>query len=168
VYNLFDSAYNAEPEGILRNNIRLLRMAFRYTDLATNGGGNKELRYMYDHFDSYQHDPGYGIYIAVTGTGGVYTTDKWYTFSTPTSLAAQIPIIKSACAAEATFLCGGERFIIPNGFAGKSTVITLYDCSGRLVHRSMLTRKIIDLRRDCGVSNGVYFVRLKRGSKGIY
>lgn len=81
VYGYFERAYESEPEGVLRNNIRLLRMAFRYTDLSTDGAGEGELRYMYDKFDSYSHNPGYGIYIALTGAAGSYTPDKWYKFS---------------------------------------------------------------------------------------
>lgn len=89
VYDLFEKAYKAEPEERLRNNIRLMRMSFRYSDLLTNGGGYAELKYMYDHFDSYSHNPGYGIYIALSETFNSenrviepYKTDKWYQFQT--------------------------------------------------------------------------------------
>lgn len=91
VYAWFDSAFAAEPEGVLRNNLRMLRMAFRYSDLSTNGGGDAELRYLYDHFDSYKHDPGYGIFISLSGTPGAFTPDKWYAFSPPPLAASQPP-----------------------------------------------------------------------------
>ena len=77
VYNYFEKAYNAEPEGKLRNNIRMLRMAFRYSDLFVNGGGDAELKYMYEMFDSYSHNPGYGIAIRSEGAG-IFAPDKWY------------------------------------------------------------------------------------------
>ena len=80
IYQYFERAYSAELQERLRNNIRLMRMSFRYTDLSTNGGGDAELRYMYDNFDSYKHNPGYGIYIALTGENGLYQPDKWYLF----------------------------------------------------------------------------------------
>lgn len=80
VYKFFDDAYDAEPEGRLRDNIRMLRMAFRYTDLYVNGGGEAELKYMYDHFDSYYSKLGYGISIKKQGSG-TFTPDKWYAFS---------------------------------------------------------------------------------------
>jgi hypothetical protein len=77
VYDYFEKAYQAEPEGTLRNNIRMLRMAFRYSDLFVNGGADAELKYMYDHFDSYEHNLGYGI--AIRGNGkGTFSPDKWY------------------------------------------------------------------------------------------
>ena len=92
VYDLFEKAYKAEPEERLRNNIRLMRMSFRYSDLLTNGGGYAELKYMYDHFDSYSHNPGYGIYIALSETFNSenrviepYKPDKWYQFETSCS-----------------------------------------------------------------------------------
>ncbi len=91
VYAWFDSAFAAEAEGTSRNNLRMLRMAFRYTDLSTNGGGDVELRYLYDHFDSYKHDPGYGIFISVTGSPGAFTPDKWYAFSPATFTASRPP-----------------------------------------------------------------------------
>ncbi|MBF0572184.1 MAG: DUF4838 domain-containing protein [Desulfamplus sp.] len=100
VYDLFEKAYNAEKEEKLRNNIRLMRMAFRYSDLSTNISNDRklselrdgELRYMYDNFDSYSHKLGYGIYIPITNiaatktidsaTGDIdsYKPDKWYDF----------------------------------------------------------------------------------------
>lgn len=81
IYDWFERAYSAEQDEKLRNNIILMRMAFRYSDLSANGGGDTELRYMYDHFDSYSHNPGYGIYIALTGKAGLYLPDKWYRVS---------------------------------------------------------------------------------------
>ena len=78
VYDYFEKAYDAEPEGKLRNNIRMLRMAFRYSDLYVNGGGDSELKYMYENFDSYSHNLGYGIAIRSVGSG-IFTPDKWYT-----------------------------------------------------------------------------------------
>jgi hypothetical protein len=81
VYNYFKKAYQAEPEDKLRNNIRMLRMAFRYSDLYVNGGGAGELRYMNDHFDSYYHNPGYGISIIAKGSGS-FVPNKWYKMDT--------------------------------------------------------------------------------------
>ncbi|MBF0112079.1 MAG: DUF4838 domain-containing protein [Desulfamplus sp.] len=87
IYDLFEKAYNAESKKRLRDNIRMMRMAFRYSDLSTNGGNDGELKYIYDNFDSYSHNPGYGIYIAVTETFDSknraidqYKPDKWYLF----------------------------------------------------------------------------------------
>ncbi|MEP7109918.1 MAG: DUF4838 domain-containing protein, partial [Ferruginibacter sp.] len=80
VYKFFEDAFDAEPEGRLRDNIRMLRMAFRYTDLYVNGGGDGEMKYMRDHFDSYYSKLGYGISIKKEGSG-MFTPDKWYKLS---------------------------------------------------------------------------------------
>lgn len=80
VYEFFEKAFNAEPEGRLRDNIRMLRMAFRYTDLYVNGGNDGEMKYMHDHFDSYGSGKGYGIAILKEGSGS-FTPDKWYKMS---------------------------------------------------------------------------------------
>ena len=81
VYSLFEKAYDAETEGRLRDNIRLLRMAFRYSDLFVNEGDQAELKYMHDHFDSYDSVTGYGISIRKKGAGN-YSPGKWYVMST--------------------------------------------------------------------------------------
>lgn len=80
IYSYFEDAYQAEPEGRLRNNIRMLRMAFRYSDLYTNGGNKAELKYMYDNFDSFVHNPGYGIAIIYKEDKAVgkFIPGKWY------------------------------------------------------------------------------------------
>lgn len=80
VYDYFEKAYQAQPEGKLRDNIRLLRMAFRYGDLYTNGGGDGELQYMKDHFDSYGHLAGYGLSV-LKGGAGTFSPNQWYHMS---------------------------------------------------------------------------------------
>ena len=97
IYELFDKALDAAATKTTRNNIRLSRMAFRYTDLevfdsttATREAYSRfqtyedptgELAYMATHFDSFTHnDPGYGIAIPVTNTDSDFAPDKWYLF----------------------------------------------------------------------------------------
>jgi hypothetical protein len=81
VYGLFEKAYESEPNESLRNNIRLLRMAFRYSDLHHRVPGSDELRYMSSRFGSYwgrEGQTGYGIAIFdIPGKSG-YIPDKWY------------------------------------------------------------------------------------------
>ena len=95
IYHLFDEALTAAETALFRNNIRLLRMAFRYSDLETAQEGAKEL-YPYQavkdypnispellymtKFDSFRHnDPGFGIMIPVAGkSNGTFEADEWY------------------------------------------------------------------------------------------
>ena len=96
IYALYDEALGAAETALFRNNIRLMRMAFRYSDLETQQEGaeeqypyqalkeysnvSEELLYMTE-FDSFQHhNPGYGIMIPVAGKSTTYTPDEWYQF----------------------------------------------------------------------------------------
>lgn len=97
VYRLFEQALDAAEGKTERNNVRLSRMAFRYTDLEVNDDSNAsrkgysrfqtyddptgELAYMAVHFDSFLHnDPGVGIAIPVTNTRTEYQPDQWLLF----------------------------------------------------------------------------------------
>lgn len=103
VYACFEKALEEAGSSLARNNVRLIRMAFRYTDLETQQKNarvvqeageyqtvrpfpdiDQELLYMTE-FDSYwKNDPGYGIAIPATGekldTGFVPERDRWYCF----------------------------------------------------------------------------------------
>ena len=129
VYAWFDSAFAAEPEGVLRNNLRMLRMAFRYSDLSTNRGADAELRYLYDHFDSYKHDPGYGIFISLNGAAGAYTPDKWYAFSPPPLASARPPFRRISGGARLERGSGRMQVRIPGpeGLPGEARILRLPD-----------------------------------------
>jgi len=97
MYDGFNRALNAAQTEAARNNVRLMRMAFRYSDLEcrekyeNDETGYKalkhydiqergELLYMQRHFDSYVNRGGYGIMIPVEGNDNGFTPDIWYMF----------------------------------------------------------------------------------------
>jgi len=97
MYKGFESALDAAETATARNNVRLMRMAFRYSDLECrekyedDESGYKslkhydipergELLYMQKHFDTYVSHKGYGIMIPVEGEDNGFTPDKWYMF----------------------------------------------------------------------------------------
>jgi hypothetical protein len=99
MYEGFEKALAAADTPSARNNIRLMRMAFRYSDLEchsdfkTDESGYKQLKeftipergellYMRDNFDSYANPEGdgFGIAIPITGEPMDYEPDKWYLF----------------------------------------------------------------------------------------
>lgn len=97
IYNLYEKALEAAQGAVARNNIRLMRMVFRYSDLEFNNprytdedtgiisnaaDTNGELWYMYDKFDSFKSGKeGYAIAIAVKKTTEKeFVPDKWYIF----------------------------------------------------------------------------------------
>ena len=97
MYAGFEQALAAAETPAARNNIRLMRMAFRYSDLETRADYSKneiefrqlkhfdipergELLYMKRNFDTYDSYGGYGIMIPVEGEDNGFTPDKWYLF----------------------------------------------------------------------------------------
>lgn len=97
VYANYEKALEAADTPLTRNNIRLMRMVFRYSDLECKENfahdemkykalkhyvipERGELFYMRDHFDSYISGGGYGIIIPVDGNDMDFEPDKWYLF----------------------------------------------------------------------------------------
>lgn len=97
VYALYEEALKVAETKLTRNNVRLMRMVFRYSDLEVTSekldvnvphpfskAADKEgeLWYMNENFGSYATGKeGYGIAIAVRKlTDVVYTPDYWYDF----------------------------------------------------------------------------------------
>ncbi|MBE7051436.1 MAG: DUF4838 domain-containing protein [Ruminococcaceae bacterium] len=98
IYQLYEEALSMAENARFRNNIKLHRMVFRYTDVETkeelSGVENEEFflveeRYADEtgelakmtEFDSFwKNDPGYGIMIPVKSSKTNYAYDKWYDF----------------------------------------------------------------------------------------
>ena len=97
VYSLFEQALESSDEAKARNNIRLMRMVFRYSDLELNNprytmertgiisnaaDESGELWYMHKNFDSFKSGKeGYAIAIPVAKTTEKeFIPDKWYIF----------------------------------------------------------------------------------------
>ncbi len=99
LYALFDKALAAAETKAHRNNVRLMRMMYRYNELEARESLIKdepypykslkkyndptgELYYMSTHFDSFLHnDPGYGITVPVDCEKSDFKpSDSWYDF----------------------------------------------------------------------------------------
>jgi len=95
VYDLFDTALARATQPRQRNNIRMMRMAFRYSELVSAETvpleDNKkptlyedktgELAYMATHFDSFfAHRTGYGIAFPVSNRTDAPPPNNWYQF----------------------------------------------------------------------------------------
>ena len=97
VYALYEKAFEAAITPAQRNNVRMMRMAFRYSDVECAESTVKpappysSLRkyedptgelYFMSRFDSFKHNnPGYGITIPVDcAPTDKFTPDKWYEF----------------------------------------------------------------------------------------
>ncbi len=83
IFDLFEKALEQAETPLYRNNVRLMRMAFRYTILlqTDTDEAKEELGVMASHFDSYKVcDPGFGIAIDVEYRTEQLPADKWYQF----------------------------------------------------------------------------------------
>ncbi len=99
VYECYEKALEAAKTPLARNNIRLMRMVFRYTDLETKEEASTiiqyhavrnypnapaELLYMTEFDSFWKNDPGYGIDIPLTEENRevefIPENDKWYCF----------------------------------------------------------------------------------------
>ena len=98
VYGLFEQALDAATDAVCRNNIRLMRMAFRYSEIECGdpshvgrtqfcrfqdyGDPTGELAFLATSYDSFLHnDPGYGIAFPLRNTDTKdFVPDKWYAF----------------------------------------------------------------------------------------
>lgn len=82
VYDCFENALTKAQTGLCRNNVRLLRMAFRYTMLQNTATpeAKKELGAL-AAFDSMSaNNPGYGIAFVINEPEQKLPPDQWYQF----------------------------------------------------------------------------------------
>ena len=96
IYAKFEKAFSLCETKRARNNLRLTRMVFRYSDLETSDPASLTEKYasVFDHykdetgelakmteFDSfYKNNPGYAITIPLSSKKTNFVPDKWYIF----------------------------------------------------------------------------------------
>jgi len=96
VYDLYEKALACTTNTRARNNIRMMRMVFRYSDLEYHDPGHNqkfswlleyedptgELAYMATKFDSFEHNyTGYGVAFPLSNKDTKnFQPDKWYLF----------------------------------------------------------------------------------------
>jgi hypothetical protein len=96
IYALYEKAFALADTPRARNNLRLLRMVFRYSDLETSEEASLDKKFAYvkenyvdasgelaymTRFESYwRNDPGFAIDIPLKGDEKDFVPDKWYLF----------------------------------------------------------------------------------------
>ncbi|MBQ8255126.1 MAG: DUF4838 domain-containing protein [Clostridia bacterium] len=96
IYSKFEQAFSLAETPRERNNLRLTRMVFRYSDLETQDPASRNEKYesVFDdyvdesgelakmtEYDSFmKNDPGYAITIPLSSKKTNYVPDKWYLF----------------------------------------------------------------------------------------
>jgi hypothetical protein len=61
----------------------------------------------------------------------------------------------------ATLKTVGNIIPLENEFAGKSKFIAVFDLGGKLVAAKVVRTDMVDLRKDLGVSSGVYILKVQ-------
>jgi hypothetical protein len=54
-----------------------------------------------------------------------------------------------------------ERIVFPVGYSGMTKEVAVYDLSGRLLNKSTFIKRSFSLRKDFGISNGTYFIKVR-------
>lgn len=54
-----------------------------------------------------------------------------------------------------------ERVVFPAEYPDATKEVAVYDLSGRLLHKSIFTKQSFSLRKDFGLSNGTYFIKVR-------
>jgi hypothetical protein len=55
----------------------------------------------------------------------------------------------------------GDRFEFKKSGAGYEYALTVYNLSGKRIRDVIVNKSIVDMRKDIGVSSGVYVVRVR-------
>jgi hypothetical protein len=55
----------------------------------------------------------------------------------------------------------GNMIVLPEAYFGKTKNIAVYDCSGKLLQKTVAKKNTVDLRKDFGLSTGVYIVKAR-------
>jgi hypothetical protein len=69
--------------------------------------------------------------------------------------------IRLSVGMERRYVVAGGRFIVPSDYAGTAPMLYIYNISGKLISAMVAKDRIVDLRKKCGVSEGVYIVRIR-------
>ena len=108
------------------------------------------------------------IYVSSNhGTGVGITAQSDCTLEYSGSQVSCIPVgIRPAGLSAATmsptstiFRAAGNMIILPKAFSGKTKALTVYDCSGRLLQKTVVKRDAVDVRKDLGLPAGFYIVK---------
>jgi alpha-D-xyloside xylohydrolase len=104
--------------------------------------------------------PNHGTGVAKTAQSDcqlVYTGTK--VSCSPVGVQSKVSGAAAMVPAECTLKSAGNMVVLPIAFMGKAKTITVYDCSGKVLHKAVVKKNTVDVRRDFGLSAGVYIVK---------
>lgn len=66
---------------------------------------------------------------------------------------------------KATIRTVGDRITLPGGFSGKRKTVAVYNSSGRLLRNVVFNKDVLDVRKDMGLTTGLYFIKAEASVK---
>lgn len=72
--------------------------------------------------------------------------------------------MKTQFLASKTILETGNHFVVPRTGNGTKSILVIYCLSGRQIKEVIVNKEIVDMRKDLGISDGTYIVKVKRFS----
>ena len=78
-----------------------------------------------------------------------------------TAVGSALPLPASMLRAEACLkVMGDQSFALPHAIAGTVRTMVIYNLSGKLVRKVTTDKEVVNLKKDFGISKGVYLVRV--------
>jgi alpha-D-xyloside xylohydrolase len=107
--------------------------------------------------------PGHGIGDTVTTNPDcvVNYNGTGVTACPVTGVCAECAAKRLAVAMPYTMKTAGERISFPSQYSGLSKEVAVYDISGRFLQKMVFRKQIISLRKDFGISTGLYIIKVK-------
>jgi hypothetical protein len=56
---------------------------------------------------------------------------------------------------------GNRTMALPDYLVGIPKLVSVYDCSGKLLYKAIIKKNAVNLQKDFGLLNGLYMVRVK-------
>jgi alpha-L-fucosidase 2 len=83
----------------------------------------------------------------------------------PVSALPSFPSMGAPAMSPRTMRVAGDRFVVRKSGAGNEYSLAVYGLSGKRIKEVVVNKDVIDMRKDIGVSSGVYIVRVSQGAE---
>jgi rhamnogalacturonan endolyase len=114
---------------------------------------------------AYNQPPEPGIYIGY-GMTLPETKPNIRTDLPTTVVGSTLPMPASFLRADICLkVMGDQSFLLPHAIAGAARTVAIYDCSGKLVRKVTTGKEVVNLKKDFGISTGIFVVRARAKEK---
>lgn len=99
--------------------------------------------------------------ITVTATSNNLTAASYTLVNTSPTVGVHAKAMSSHMPSSMMFRVSGDGFVIPRELMGAGRSLSIYSTSGQLMTRVPLTTQVLHLRKDLGLSTGLYLVKVE-------